>query len=80
MGILIAILIGALAGWLAGVLIKGRGFGLIVNIIVGIVGSLIGQLLLDPLGIQAENFVGEILVATIGAVVLLAVINLIKKD
>jgi uncharacterized membrane protein YeaQ/YmgE (transglycosylase-associated protein family) len=80
MGILAAILVGAFAGWLAGKLIKGRGFGLVVNIIVGILGSLIGQLLLNPLGIEANNFLGNILVATFGAVVLLTIINLFKKE
>jgi uncharacterized membrane protein YeaQ/YmgE (transglycosylase-associated protein family) len=80
MGILVAILVGALAGWLAGELIKGRGFGLIVNIIVGILGSLVGQLLLNPLGLEANNFLGNILVATFGAVVLLTVINLFKNE
>jgi uncharacterized membrane protein YeaQ/YmgE (transglycosylase-associated protein family) len=80
MGILAAILVGAFAGWLAGELIKGRGFGLVVNIVVGILGSLIGQLLLNPLGIEANNFLGNILVATFGAVVLLTIINLFKKE
>jgi uncharacterized membrane protein YeaQ/YmgE (transglycosylase-associated protein family) len=80
MGIIAAIVVGALAGWLAGELIKGRGFGLIVNIIVGILGSLVGQLLLSPLGLDADNFLGNILVATFGAVVLLTIINLFKGE
>ncbi len=79
MGIIVSILVGALAGWLGGVVVEGRGFGLIGNIIVGIVGSLLGQLLLSPIGIEASNILGNILVATFGSAVLLTVVNLIKR-
>lgn len=79
MGIVISILVGAVAGWLGGILVKGRGFGLLGNIILGIIGGLVGQLLLGPLGLEATNILGSILVATFGATVLLTIVNIIKK-
>lgn len=80
MGILISIIVGAVAGWLAGIIVEGRGFGLIWNLVLGIIGGLVGQLLLTPLGLDATNILGSILVATFGAVVLITIVNLIKRN
>ena len=77
--IIIYLLIGALAGWLAGKLMKGGGFGLIVNIIVGIIGGFIGGWLMSLVGIQKAGLLWELIVAVIGACVLLFVISLFKK-
>jgi uncharacterized membrane protein YeaQ/YmgE (transglycosylase-associated protein family) len=74
------ILLGAVAGWLAGQITKGGGFGLLGNIIVGILGAVIGGWLAGVLGILTTNLLGELLVATGGAVVLLFVVSLIKKS
>ena len=77
---LIAVLfIGGIAGWLAGKILKGKGFGLIGNIVVGIVGAFVGGFLFDFLGLSAGGFFGSIIMATIGAVVLLYVVSLVKK-
>ncbi len=74
------LLIGALAGWLAGQFMKGKGFGLIGNIIVGIVGAFIGGWLLGALGVSiGGGLFGSLITATIGAVVLLYIVRLIKK-
>lgn len=78
--VIISIIIGAVGGWLAGELVKGRGFGLTGNIVVGIIGGLVGQFLLEPLGLEAGNWLGSILVATFGATVMIVLINIIKKD
>jgi uncharacterized membrane protein YeaQ/YmgE (transglycosylase-associated protein family) len=78
---LIAILIvGLVAGWLAGLLMKGGGLGLIGDIIVGIVGAFIGNWLFAALHIHVGiNFwVDAIVTATIGAMVLLFVLRLIR--
>ena len=77
--ILSILIIGALAGWLAGKLFKGRGFGIIGNIVVGIVGAVIGSILFGLLGVTAGSFIGSLVTATIGALVLLFIVNLIKK-
>jgi uncharacterized membrane protein YeaQ/YmgE (transglycosylase-associated protein family) len=78
--ILIFLVVGAIAGWLAGLIVRGGGFGLIGDIIVGIVGAFIAGLLLPRLGIHLmPGFVGEVIDATIGAVILLLVLRLVRR-
>mgnify|MGYP001240256999 CR=1 FL=1 len=79
MNLLIFLLIGALAGWLAGVVMKGRGFGVLVNIVVGVIGAFFGGWLLPRLGVGLGGDIGLFLTAFIGAVILLAIIGLIKR-
>ena len=69
--IILFLLFGAVAGWLAGKLMKGGGFGLIVNIIVGWLMSLAH--------IQKAGLLWELIVAIIGACVLLFVVSLFKR-
>ncbi|MDX2045156.1 MAG: GlsB/YeaQ/YmgE family stress response membrane protein [Chitinophagaceae bacterium] len=74
------IIIGGVAGWLAGLIMKGEGFGLIGNIIIGILGALIGGWLAGEMGIRiGRGLGGRLLVSTGGAVVLLFLINLVRK-
>jgi uncharacterized membrane protein YeaQ/YmgE (transglycosylase-associated protein family) len=78
--ILIILLVGAIAGWLAGLIVRGAGFGLIGDIIIGIVGAFIAGWLFPQLGIHLmAGTVGHIIDATIGAVILLLVIRLIRR-
>ncbi len=80
MNIVWFILVGLVAGWLAGQLMKGGGFGVIGDIVVGIIGALIGGLLFGALGISAGGgLLGAIIVATLGAVVLIALLRLIRR-
>ncbi len=80
-GLLIILLVGVIAGWLAGVLVRGGGFGLIGDAAVGIVGALIGSWLLPRTGVHVgSGIVSSIVVATIGAVILLLVVALIRGD
>ena len=79
MSLLWTLIIGAIAGWLAGTLVKGRGFGLIVDIIVGIVGAFIGGWVFGLLGLSAWGLLGQLCMATIGAVILLVIIKAIKS-
>ncbi len=81
-GIIIVLVIGAIAGWLAGVIVKGGGFGLIGNIVVGIIGAFVASWLLPQLGLgfSAGNaIITSILYATIGAVVVLVIVSLIRR-
>ncbi len=71
--------IGAVAGWAAGSLVKGGGFGLVVDIILGIVGAMIGGFVFGLLGISAGGLIGSLITATVGAVLLLFVVRLIKR-
>jgi uncharacterized membrane protein YeaQ/YmgE (transglycosylase-associated protein family) len=72
------LLIGALAGWIAGNLMRGKGFGVLGNIIVGIVGALLGGFLFGLLGLAAYGLIGSLVTATVGAIVLIALVRLIK--
>lgn len=78
-GLLIWLLIGAIAGWLAGIIVKGYGFGLIGNILVGIVGAFVGGWLFGQFGIVGSGVLGAILGATIGAVIVLFLIRLVRN-
>ncbi len=76
--IVVMLAIGAVAGWLAGQIMSGGGFGLVGNIIVGILGALVAGLLFPgflPLG----GLIGQIISATLGAVILLFIIGLVKR-
>ncbi len=77
--LLIMLLIGAVAGWLAGQIVTGYGFGLLGNIVVGIVGAFIAGLLLPRLGLGIDGILGSIIFATIGAVILLFLIRVVKR-
>jgi uncharacterized membrane protein YeaQ/YmgE (transglycosylase-associated protein family) len=78
--LLIFLLIGAIAGWLAGQIVKGYGFGLIGNIVVGIVGAFIAGLLLPRAGLTlGGGIIDSILFATLGAVILLFLLRLIRR-
>jgi len=79
MGILAWIVVGLIAGWLASRVMRGGGYGLIGDIIVGVVGALIGGFLAStllnmPNAVSGIN-VTSILVAFVGAVILLAILR-----
>jgi uncharacterized membrane protein YeaQ/YmgE (transglycosylase-associated protein family) len=78
--LIIMLVVGAIAGWLAGQIVRGFGFGLIWNMVIGIVGAFIGVWLLTQLNISPfSGFLGSIVNGTIGAVVLLVIIGLIRR-
>ncbi|REE83598.1 putative membrane protein YeaQ/YmgE (transglycosylase-associated protein family) [Lutibacter oceani] len=78
---LYSIIIGGIAGWLAGKLMKGGGFGLVKNIILGIIGGFVGGWLFNILGIYTfHGELGDLLEGVIGAVAILFVADLIKKN
>lgn len=80
MGIIAWIIVGGIAGWLASLVVRGTGLGLIGDIIVGIVGGLIGGFLLSLLLPGTVKVTGidlpSILIAFVGAVVLLLLVRL----
>ena len=79
--LLVILLVGLVAGWLAGKIVRGAGFGLIGNTAIGIVGALVGSWLLRQLGVRFGNgLLTEIIVATLGAAVVLAVVGLLRGD
>lgn len=78
MEIVVTLIIGAAAGWLGSMIFKGSGLGLIGNIVVGIIGSVLGYWILGKLGVSlGGGWVGAILTGALGAIVILAILNLI---
>ena len=78
-GILVVLFVGLVAGWLAGKIVRGTGFGIIGDILVGIAGALLASLLFPKLGIRiGSGLISEIVYSTIGAVILLLVVRLIR--
>ena len=72
------LLIGLIAGWLAGKLTKGKGFGLVGNLVVGVIGAVLGGFMFRLVGLHAENTCGELVTATIGALVFLFLLQVIS--
>jgi len=75
MNVVACIVVGIIAGWLAE-RIMGRNHGLLTNLIVGIIGALIGGFLISSLlGLRYDEglYLGSIAVATLGAIILLAI-------
>jgi uncharacterized membrane protein YeaQ/YmgE (transglycosylase-associated protein family) len=74
MGIITWIIIGAIAGALAKLIMPGDDpGGIIVTILLGIVGAFVGGFLTSLIGIGSGGFIWTIIVATIGAIILLAI-------
>lgn len=82
MGIISWIVLGGLAGWIASMVTgKNKRMGLVLNIVVGIVGAAIGGIVFDLLGgtgVTGFNL-WSFFVSFVGAVILLAIIGLIKN-
>ena len=86
MGLILALIIGGIIGWLASIVMRTNAQqGILLNIVVGIVGSLIGSFLLggffgaDGNIINAPLDGGTLIAAFLGAVILLAVVNLFRR-
>jgi len=77
--LIIFIIVGAIAGFLAGKVMTGHGLGLIWDIVVGIVGAFLGTWLAGLLGIGVTSTLALIIVAFVGAVILLGVFRLVTS-
>lgn len=71
MHVLWMLMIGIAAGWLAGQFTQGRGFGLVQNLIIGIVGAVLGGFVFRNLGFAPIGTLGQLVSATVGALLLL---------
>ena len=72
-GFIVWIIVGGIAGFLASKVLTGRGMGLIWDIVVGILGGFLGGWLAGLAGIAMTNILIEIVVAFVGAVILLVI-------
>jgi len=82
MGFIIWIIIGGIVGWLASLIMRTDGQqGILLNIVVGIVGAFIASLIFSKGNINSGNplDITNILVSLVGAVVLLGIVNLIRR-
>ena len=85
MGLIILLIVGGLIGWLASIVMRTDARqGILLNIVVGIVGALLAGLILNPLigggNIMSGDFsASALLVSFLGAVVLLAIVNLFRR-
>ena len=73
------VIVGLIAGWAAGKIMQGGGYGAAMDIVLGIVGAVVGGWLMSLVGIQAGGLLGTIIVAIIGAVLLIWITRLLKK-
>lgn len=80
MSFIVWIITGLIAGWLAGVVMKGGGYGVLADILLGIVGGIVGGFVFDLLGLSASGgTISSIIVAFVGAVILIWLTRLIRK-
>jgi uncharacterized membrane protein YeaQ/YmgE (transglycosylase-associated protein family) len=80
--LIVTLVVGGIAGWLASLLVQGTGFGLVGDVVVGILGALIAYWLFPILGITLTlggGILGAIIMAFIGAVILLVIVRVIKQ-
>ena len=85
MNFLIWLVVGGVIGWIASMVMKTDAQqGVVLNIVVGIVGAFLGGLLISPLvGVPSINqnafSLGAMLVSLVGAIILLAIVNLVRR-
>ena len=77
-GVFAWLLVGLVAGALAGRVVRGRGYGCIVDIVVGITGGFLGGILLSFFIQGVAGFWESLIVAFIGAVVLLGLLRMVS--
>lgn len=85
MNFIIWLIVGGVIGWLASIVMKTDGQqGIVLNVVVGIVGAMLGGWLISPLigvgTINQDNFsMPALLVSFVGAAILLAIVNLVRR-
>lgn len=78
--IVVYTVVGAVAGWLAALLMRRRGFGLLGNLLIGIAGAFLAGWLLTLIGVRiAGGYAGLAVQAFIGAVLLVGLLNLLRR-
>ena len=83
MGWIVALLVGGVAGWLASLVMnRDASMGIFWNVIVGCIGSVVGNLIANQFGIVGsvkEFSITGLIIAVVGAVILLGILNLIQR-
>jgi len=80
MGLLYWIVVGLIAGWLAGQVMKGGGYGALMDIVLGMLGGIVGGWVFGLLGIwPGGGVIGSIIVAFVGAVIVVGVTRVLRR-
>jgi uncharacterized membrane protein YeaQ/YmgE (transglycosylase-associated protein family) len=74
-GLLAWVIVGVIAGWLTGRIMRGRGYGCVTDLVIGLLGALVGGFVVGFFIKGTAGFFGSILVATLGAVLLVAIVR-----
>ncbi len=78
MGVFAATVIGILAGWIADIVLARR-HSLFTKLLIGVIGSFIGAFIASRIDLHLPGFFGELVVSSVGAIVFLAVLGLIRR-
>jgi uncharacterized membrane protein YeaQ/YmgE (transglycosylase-associated protein family) len=74
------IIVGLIAGWATGKIMKGSGYGVLMDIVLGMVGGIVGGWIMSILGFYTSGgLTPSIVVAILGAVVLVSVVRMLKN-
>ena len=79
-GLILWLVTGIIAGWLAGQVVQGGGFGFVWDLVLGLLGGVVGGFLMSLVGLSANGWIAEIVVAAIGAVVLVWISRFIRRE
>lgn len=74
-GIIAWLVVGLLAGWLAGKVMRGAGYGIVGDIVMGLIGAFVGGYLFGLVYTGAEGFWGSVVVAFLGACLLIVIVR-----
>jgi len=77
---IVKIVLWTLAGYLAGKLMKDdKPHGWILNIILGLIGGFVGSLIFSLIGLGSRSFIGDVLVSTVGACIVIWLVRKLAK-
>lgn len=79
MELLLLLVTGATAGWAAGRVMRGRGFGFVINVVLGVAGGVLGGRIADGFGFARDGWIADLVTATAGAVVLVALAGALRR-
>lgn len=74
-GVIWWLVVGLIAGVLASFVMRGSGYGIVGDIIIGLIGAFIGGFLMSLIGLGGGGFVWTVIVAFIGACILIALLR-----
>ena len=75
------VVLGAIVGWLAGKIMSGHGYGILWDIVLGILGSFVGGFVFSLIfGTQPTGLVISFIVALIGAIVLVGLVRMVRRE